>query len=193
MGPTMEPPVRGLLDPMFSVGLSFTPADSLELLTESIPPFLQTIQNRLLECISAILSRSHHAMLRQSNALSREHLSKFTPQVPELSSSQLVLLASQALARFNFKFCIVDLGLQGHDLLEFARGFVVVYLEDEDGATRKDVALCCCKLIANSFLAMSSAQFSPSRINSSSGKRHQLVKRSNLLVIGIGSHKEKGN
>lgn len=69
----------------------------------------------------------------------------------------------------------MDLGLQGHDLLEFARESVVVYLEDEDGATRKDAALCCCKLIANSFLAMSSTQFSPSRINRASGKRRRLV------------------
>ncbi|KAF3613819.1 hypothetical protein FXO38_36030, partial [Capsicum annuum] len=34
----------------------------------------------------------------------------------------------------------------GHDLLVFARESVVVYLEDEDGATRKDAALCCVKL-----------------------------------------------
>ncbi|PHT30533.1 hypothetical protein CQW23_29838, partial [Capsicum baccatum] len=59
----------------------------------------------------------------------------------------------------------------GHDLLEFARESIVVYLEDGDGATRKDVALCCCKLVANSFSAISSTQFSPSRINRSSGKR----------------------
>ncbi|PHT39496.1 hypothetical protein T459_35671 [Capsicum annuum] len=63
----------------------------------------------------------------------------------------------------------------GHDLLEFARESVVVYLEDENGATRKDVALCCCKLVANYFLAISSTQFSPSRINRASGKRRHRV------------------
>ncbi|KAL3350417.1 hypothetical protein AABB24_023072 [Solanum stoloniferum] len=178
MGPTMEPHVRGLLDPMFSAGLSVTLVDSLELLTESIPPLLPTIQNRLLECISAILSRSHHAMSRQSAALSRGHLATVTPQVPELSGSALVQLALQTLARFNFK---------GHDLLEFARESVVVYLEDEDGATRKDAALCCCKLIANSFLAMSSTQFSPSRINRASGKRRRLVEEivQKLLIAAV--------
>ncbi|KAH0733658.1 hypothetical protein KY289_004846 [Solanum tuberosum] len=178
MGPTMEPHVRGLLDPMFSAGLSVTLVDSLELLTESIPPLLPTIQNRLLDCISAILSRSHHAMSRQSAALSRGHLATVTPQVPELSGSALVQLALQTLARFNFK---------GHDLLEFARESVVVYLEDEDGATRKDAALCCCKLIANSFLAMSSTQFSPSRINRASGKRRRLVEEivQKLLIAAV--------
>ncbi|KAM3393827.1 serine/threonine-protein kinase TOR-like [Capsicum galapagoense] len=61
----------------------------------------------------------------------------------------------------------------GHDLLVFARESVVVYLEDEDGATRKDVALCCCKLVANSFSVISSTQFSLSRINCASGKRRR--------------------
>ncbi|PHT28513.1 hypothetical protein CQW23_31895 [Capsicum baccatum] len=123
----MEPHVRGLLDSMFSSGLSLTLVEALEQITESIPPLLPTIQNRLLEFISTILSRSHHSMPRQSAS--------------------------------------------GHDLPEFAREPVVVYLEDEDGATKKDVALCCCKLVANSFSVISSTQFSPSRINCACGKQ----------------------
>ncbi|KAK4378516.1 hypothetical protein RND71_000378 [Anisodus tanguticus] len=178
MGPTMEPHVRGLLDSMFSAGLSLTLVESLEQITESIQPLLPTIQDRLLECISAILSRSHHALARQSAALNRGHLATVTPQVPELSGSVLVQLALQTLARFNFK---------GHDLLEFARESVVVYLEDEDGATRKDAALCCCKLVANSFLAMSSTQFSSSRISRASGKRRRLVEEivQKLLIAAV--------
>lgn len=178
MGPTMEPHVRGLLDSMFAAGLSLTLVEALEQITESIPPLLPTIQNRLLECISLILSRSHHAMSRQSASLSRGHLATVTPHVPELSGSALVQLALRTLARFNFK---------GHDLLEFARESVVVYLEDEDGATRKDAALCCCKLVANSFLAMSSTQFSSSRINRASGKRRRLVEEivQKLLIAAV--------
>ncbi|PHT28201.1 hypothetical protein CQW23_32223 [Capsicum baccatum] len=45
---------------------------------------------------------------------------------------------------------------KGHDLLVFAKESVVVYLEDEDGATRKDDVLCYCKLVANSFSVISS-------------------------------------
>ncbi|MCD7451121.1 hypothetical protein HAX54_009733 [Datura stramonium] len=113
MGPTMEPHVRGLLDCMFSAGLSLT-------------------LDRLLECISVILSRSHHAMSRQSAALSEASCNSY-PQVPELSGSALVqLLCFANSCSFNFK---------GHSLLEFARESVVVYLEDEDGTTRKDAAL----------------------------------------------------
>ncbi|PHT56289.1 Serine/threonine-protein kinase TOR [Capsicum baccatum] len=96
--------------------------------------------DRLLKCISAILSRSHHSMPRQ--------------------------LAS------------------GHDLLVFAREFIVMYLEDEDGATRKDAALCCRKLVANSFSVISSTQFSLSRINCASGKRRRrLVEELTALEV----------
>ncbi|KAM3362075.1 serine/threonine-protein kinase TOR-like isoform X1 [Capsicum galapagoense] len=150
MGPTMEPHVRGLLDSIFSFVLSLTLVEALE--------------NRLLECISTILSRSHHSMPRQSASMSRGLITTVTPQVPELSGSVLVQLALRTLAYFNFK---------GYDLLEFARESVVVYLEDEDGATRNDTALCCCKLVANSFSAVSSTQFGPSRINRASGKRRR--------------------
>ncbi|PHT30542.1 hypothetical protein CQW23_29847 [Capsicum baccatum] len=132
----------------------------------SIPPLLPTIQNRLLEFISTILSRSHNLMPRQLASVSRGHITMVTPQVPELSGSVLVKLSLRTLSRFNFK---------GHDLLEFARESVVVYLEDEDEDTRRDVALCCCKLVANSFSAISSTQFSPSRINRASGKRRYRV------------------
>ncbi|PHT56293.1 hypothetical protein CQW23_04779 [Capsicum baccatum] len=139
MGPTMEPHVRGLLDSMFSSGLSLTLVEALEQITE----------------------RSHHSMPRQSASMSRGHITTVTPQVPELSGSALVQLALRTLARFNFK---------GHVLLVFARESVVVYLEDEDGATRKDVTLCCYKLVANSFSVISSTQFSLNRINCASAK-----------------------
>ena len=52
---------------------------------------------------------------------------------------------------------------------------MVVYLDDEDGATRKDAALCCCKLVANSFSAMVSTQGGSSRSNRPGGKRWGLV------------------
>ncbi|PHT27672.1 Serine/threonine-protein kinase TOR [Capsicum baccatum] len=103
MGPTMEPHVCGLLDFMFSSGLSLTLVEALEQITESIPPLLPSIQNRLLKCISTILSRYHHSMPRQSASVSRGHITTVTPQVPELSGSVLVQLALRTLARFNFK------------------------------------------------------------------------------------------
>ncbi|KAK2968912.1 hypothetical protein RJ640_018604 [Escallonia rubra] len=178
MGPAMEPHVCGLLDAMFSAGLSFTLGEALEQITISIPSLLPTIQDRLLECISMVLSRSHHAQARPSVATSRGNSTSSTQQVSELSGSGLVQLALQTLTRFNFK---------GHDLLEFARESVVVYLEDEDGATRKDAALCCCKLVANSFSGMMCSQFSASRSSRAGGKRRRLVEEivEKLLIAAV--------
>ncbi|WRX17937.1 hypothetical protein QQP08_010424 [Theobroma cacao] len=99
----------------------------------SIPSLLPTIQGRLLDSIS---------LARPAAALVRGTAANIPQPVSELSGSALVQLALQTLACFNFT---------GHELLEFARESVVVYLDDEDGATRKDAALCCCKLVANSF------------------------------------------
>ncbi|KAL1534483.1 non-specific serine/threonine protein kinase [Salvia divinorum] len=178
MGPSMEPHVRSLLDAMFSAGLSSTLVEALENITGSIPSLLPTLQVRLLECISGVLSRHQQVQPRPSVALSRTSSSAATLQVSEPNGSALVQLALQTLARFNFK---------GHDLLEFARESVVVYLEDEDGGTRKDAALCCCKLMANSLSGISAAQFSSSRTSRASGKRRRLVEEivEKLLIAAV--------
>ncbi|WMV45740.1 hypothetical protein MTR67_039125 [Solanum verrucosum] len=104
MGPTMEPHVCGLLDPMSFTGFSVTLVDSLELLSESIPPLLPTIHNRLLEMYLSNPFKIPYPMSRKSAAFSRGHLATITPQVPKLSGSTLVQLTLQTLARFNFKF-----------------------------------------------------------------------------------------
>ncbi|EYU37539.1 hypothetical protein ABFS82_02G047600 [Erythranthe guttata] len=178
MGPSMEPHVRSLLDAMFSVGLSSTLVEALENITASIPSLLPTIQVRLLECISGVLSRHNQVQSRPTTGLARTSSIGATLQVPELSASALVQLALQTLARFNFK---------GHDLLEFARESVVLYLEDEDGGTRKDAALCCCKLMANSLSGISPAQFSSSRTSRAGGKRRRLVEEivEKLLIAAV--------
>lgn len=75
----------------------------------SIPSLLPTIQERLLESISAVLSRSHHAQARPSVPVNRGNLTSATQQVPELSGSALVQLALQTLAQFNFKVFLLEL------------------------------------------------------------------------------------
>ncbi|KAK9097076.1 hypothetical protein Sjap_022573 [Stephania japonica] len=179
MGPAMEPHVRSLLDAMFSSGLSSTLVEALEQISISIPSMLPTIQDRLLECISLALSKAHYAQSRQGAAAARGNMITTTQQVPELSNSALVQLSLQTLARFNFK---------GHELLEFARDSVVVYLEDEDGSTRRDAALCCCRLVSNSFSGISCAQFGSSRSNRTGGKRRCLVEEivGKLLIAAVG-------
>ncbi|GAV78802.1 PI3_PI4_kinase domain-containing protein/FAT domain-containing protein/FATC domain-containing protein/Rapamycin_bind domain-containing protein/DUF3385 domain-containing protein/HEAT_2 domain-containing protein [Cephalotus follicularis] len=178
MGPDMEPYVRSLLDVMFLAGLSPTLVEALEQITVSIPSLLPTIQDRLLDCISLVLSKSHYTQARPSAALVRGNMTNTPQQVSELGGLVSVQLALQTLARFNLK---------GHELLEFAKESVVVYLDDEDGATRKDAALCCCKLVANSFSGIASNQFGSSRSNRAGGKRQcrveELVEK--LLIAAV--------
>ncbi|KAL3621059.1 hypothetical protein CASFOL_035971 [Castilleja foliolosa] len=178
MGPSMEPHVRSLLDAMFSAGLSHTLVEALENITVSIPSLLPTIQKSLLDCISGVLSRKQQFQSRPANAITRTSSSAATMQVSELSRSALVQLALQTLARFNFK---------GHDLLEFAKESVVLYLEDDDGGTRIDAASCCCKLMTSSLSGVSSAQFSSSRTSRAGGKRRRLVEEilEKLLIAAV--------
>ncbi|CAI9104219.1 OLC1v1002849C2 [Oldenlandia corymbosa var. corymbosa] len=177
MGPKMEPHVRSLLDAMFSAGLSPTLVEALDQISISIPSLLPTIQDRLLECISVVLTRSHSNQSRPVVAVTRGNVANAIQPVSELSGSAFVQLALQTLAKFNFK---------GHDLLEFARESVVVYLEDDDGGTRKDAALCCCKLVSNSFTG-TPMQFSSSRTSRAGGKRRRFVEEivERLLIAAV--------
>ncbi|CAL9151414.1 unnamed protein product [Musa hybrid cultivar] len=166
MGPAMEPHVRGLLDSMFSAGLSTSLVVALEQITVSIPSLLPTIQELLLDCISVALSKTSYASAKPGVAGIRTNTINNTQQLSDASGS-VVQLALRTLARFNFK---------GHELLEFARESVIVYLEDDDGNTRKDAAICCCRLVANSLSAKSAAHFSSSRFSRIGGaKRRRLV------------------
>ncbi|KAJ8485116.1 hypothetical protein OPV22_017601 [Ensete ventricosum] len=166
MGPAMEPHVRGLLDSMFSTGLSTNLVVALEQITVSIPSLLPTIQELLLDCISVALSKTSYASAKPGVAGIRTNTINSTQQLSDVSGS-VVQLALRTLAHFDFK---------GHELLEFARESVIVYLEDEDGNTRKDAAICCCRLVANSLSAKSSAHFSSSRFSRIGGaKRRRLV------------------
>ncbi|KAG9440008.1 hypothetical protein H6P81_020173 [Aristolochia fimbriata] len=177
MGPAMEPHVRGLLDAMFSAGLSPTLVEALEQITVSIPSLLPTIQERLLDCISLALSKSLYPQPRVGAAVARAHIVINPQQISDITGPPLAQLALRTLARFNFK---------GHELLEFARESVVLYLEDEDGATRRDAALCCCKLVANSFSGCTT--FGSSRSGRPGwGKRRRLIEEivEKLLIAAV--------
>ncbi|XP_020699146.1 serine/threonine-protein kinase TOR isoform X1 [Dendrobium catenatum] len=179
MGPAMEPHIRGLLDSMFSSGLSPTLIDALEQISLSLPSLLPTIQERLLDCISMALSKRPYPQSKPGVIASRANTANNLQQFSDISGSILVQLALRTLAHFNFK---------GHELLEFARNSVIVYLEDEDGNTRRDAAICCCRLVANSFSFSSSSQFSSSRSTRIGGtKRRRLVEEimEKLLVAAV--------
>ncbi|KAK1259623.1 Serine/threonine-protein kinase TOR [Acorus gramineus] len=179
IGPAMEPYVRGLLDSMFLAGLSPTLVEALEQISLSIPTFLPTIQERLLDCISAALSKTNYAQVKLGAAGVRSNTTNTPQQISDISGAALVQLALRTLARFNFK---------GHELLEFARETVVIYLEDEDSTTRRDAALCCCRLIANSLSGTVNAHYSSSRSNrTGGGRRRRLIEEivEKLLIAAV--------
>lgn len=72
----------------------------------SIPSLLPTIQDRLLDSISLVLSKSHYSQARPAAPLVRGNMVNIPQQVSDLNGSALVQLALQTLARFNFKVCI---------------------------------------------------------------------------------------
>ncbi|KAL5705931.1 non-specific serine/threonine protein kinase [Ranunculus cassubicifolius] len=180
MGLIMEPHIRGLLDSMFAAGLSPTLVETLEQVTTSLPSLLPTIQDRLLDSISLVLAKSPFPHSRSGLSVGRVNSISNPQQVSELSGSVLVQVALQTLSCFNFK-------VAGHELLEFASESVVVYLEDEDGATRRDAALCCCRLVANSFSEIVSTQFGSARANRTGGKRRRFVEEivGKLLIAAV--------
>ncbi|KAJ0100941.1 hypothetical protein Patl1_05014 [Pistacia atlantica] len=71
--------------------------------------------------------------------------------------------------------------------MNFSSFSVVVYLDDEDKVTRKDAALSCCKLVANSFSGVSCTQFGSSRSNRTGGKRRRLIEElvEKLLIAAV--------
>ncbi|KAH9295237.1 hypothetical protein KI387_038825, partial [Taxus chinensis] len=167
MGPAMETHVRSLLDAMFSSGLSPTLVEALDQIASSLPSLLPTIQERLLDCISIVLSKTLYRTVRTGGAVVHGNTVLSSQQILDVSGPALVQLALRTLATFNFK---------GHELLEFARDAVVLYLEDEDGATRRDAAICCSKLVENSvFSGSMSAQYSASRAGHPGGGRRCIL------------------
>lgn len=64
---------------------------------------LPSIQDRLLDCISMVLSKTHYSQGRSVVGAGRGNLTNIPQQASELSGSALVQLALQTLARFNFK------------------------------------------------------------------------------------------
>ncbi|CAM0955895.1 unnamed protein product [Alopecurus aequalis] len=178
MGLAMERHIRGgLLDAMFSAGLSDKLVEALESISTSIPSLLPTIQERLLDCISQALPKSSTRPGATVNRATTR--SSSLQQFVDSSGPVLVQLALRTLANFNFK---------GHELLELARESVILYLEDEDSSTRKAAAICCCRLVAHSLSASSTSQFSSNRSNRMGGaKRRRLVEEivEKLLIAAV--------
>ncbi|KAH7427560.1 hypothetical protein KP509_10G049200 [Ceratopteris richardii] len=184
MGPAMEKHVRGLLDAMFVCGLTPTLVKALESIVSRLPSLLSTVQERLLDSISFVLAKSsYHSAKAISAAPARSPPVPSSPQPSDLTNSELVQLALRTLTTFNLK---------GHELLEFTRAAVVLYLEDEDPITRKEAGICCCRLMEHSLYTFGSSNSKaiPGRAALARGgswKRRNLIEEilEKLLVAAV--------
>ncbi|KAG6841465.1 hypothetical protein C0991_010890 [Blastosporella zonata] len=142
VGPNLTKLLHDQLDLMLACGLSESLRQALAAIARHIPPLLKTIQDRLLDLLSNILSDKPYKPLG-APSLGR-------PEMPvmnrELNSTQvsavekspeLLTLALQTLGSFDFT---------GHVLNEFVRANALPYLEDDHPEIRRSAALTCCRL-----------------------------------------------
>lgn len=79
---------------------------TIYLLNSSIPTLLPTIQERLLDSISMVLSKSPFPQTKPGAAAVRSTVVTAPQQLACMSGAALVQLSLRTLARFNFK--VVD-------------------------------------------------------------------------------------
>ncbi|KAL1921057.1 uncharacterized protein VTP21DRAFT_11692 [Calcarisporiella thermophila] len=140
VGPALTKFMHEILDLIFACGLNEPLSIALVDLAREIPPLLPTIQDRLLEMLSMVLSG-------QPYRSSTIPMTPVTPSVPtqlremqalEQKDLDTINQALYILATFDFR----DRGLE-----EFVRDCVVPYLEDDSIDIRKSAALACCHLL----------------------------------------------
>ncbi|KAI8813143.1 armadillo-type protein [Cladochytrium replicatum] len=142
VGPALTKYMHELLDQIMSTGLTEPLYKALTDLAKNIPPLLPTIQDRLLNMLSMILSghsyrhpgSPHRSMTTHSFSSQSGNI---TP-MPEIRDTETIVLALKCLGGFNF---------QGHMLHELVRECAIGYLEDDNVEVRKAAALTCCQLL----------------------------------------------
>ncbi|KAG6827657.1 hypothetical protein H0H92_010880 [Tricholoma furcatifolium] len=142
VGPNLTKLLHDQLDLMLACGLSESLRQALAAIAKYMPPLLKTIQDRLLDLLSTILSDKPYKPLG-APSLGRPEI---TPMNRELNATQvsavekspeLLTLALQTLGSFDFS---------GHVLNEFVRANALPYLEDDHPEIRRSAALTCCRL-----------------------------------------------
>ncbi|KAF9454266.1 phosphatidylinositol 3-kinase [Macrolepiota fuliginosa MF-IS2] len=142
VGPNLTKLLHDQLDLMMSCGLSEPLKNALVVIAKHIPPLLKTIQDRLLDLLSHVLSGQPYKPLGAPPPVGRPEVANITTnvtasQVSHDKSPELLALALTTLGSFDFS---------GHVLNEFVRNCAVPYLEDDHAEVRRAAALTCCRL-----------------------------------------------
>ncbi|KAK7686283.1 hypothetical protein QCA50_010507 [Cerrena zonata] len=142
VGPNLTKLLHDQLDLMFNCGLSEPLHQALVAISRHIPPLLKTIQDRLLDMLSLILSGQNYKPLgapplvrSEPPPVTREFSNAdgaSTTKTPEQLTLALTILGS-----FDFS---------GHILNEFVRNCALPYLEEDNAEVRRAAALTCCRL-----------------------------------------------
>ncbi|KAH9990569.1 FAT-domain-containing protein [Russula vinacea] len=143
VGPNLTKLLHDQLDLMFACGLSEPLHHALIEIAKNIPPLLKTIQDRLLDMLSMILSDSPYKPLGAPPVLMRGNVSTISRDLNAsqnagtTKSPELITLALTILGEFDFT---------GHVLNEFVRNCALPYLEEDHLEVRKAAALTCCSV-----------------------------------------------
>ncbi|KAI8819891.1 armadillo-type protein [Fimicolochytrium jonesii] len=141
VGPALTKYMHELLEQMFAGGLSEPLRQALVDLSIYIPPLLSTIQEKLLNLLSMILSGQPY---RHPGAPSRTAQAALTQSMRDFQINseprdvETTILALTTLGGFDFA---------GYMLHELIRECAVSYLEDDNPEVRKAAALTCCQLL----------------------------------------------
>lgn len=139
VGQTLTKYMDALLDPIFACGLSEALTQAMVDMAHYIPPARPTIQEKLLDLLSKVLSGRPFSPLGSPNnnaILSNLHRDAKDPAVNEQKEANIAH-ALQTLGSFDFS---------GFILNEFVRDVAIRYVEDDNPTIRKAAALTCCQL-----------------------------------------------
>ncbi len=146
VGQTLTKYMEALLDPIFACDMTPKLTQALVDIAFYVPAVRLTIQERLLNMISIVLSGEP---FRQLGA--PPNLGTSTLAIPAITSTKEAakdpLVIEQHKA--EVKLALKTLGcfdFSGHVLNEFVRDIAMRYVEDDDPETREAAALTCCQL-----------------------------------------------
>ncbi|KAI0032654.1 atypical/PIKK/FRAP protein kinase [Vararia minispora EC-137] len=182
VGPNLTKLLHDQLDLMFACGLSDPLRQALVAIASHIPPLLKTIQDRLLDMLSLILSGHGYRPLGAPPPLARDggvvgsRDAVASAAVAAAAGAQngvrdktpeLITLALDTLGSFDFS---------GHVLSEFVRDCALQYLDEDHADIRRAAALTCCRVFARDSICYQASNHSIEVISDVLDK---------LLTVGI--------
>ncbi|KAF0036725.1 hypothetical protein F2P81_012037 [Scophthalmus maximus] len=170
MGPSIQPDIKELLEPMLAVGLSPALTAVLYDLSRQIPQLKKDIQDGLLKMLSLVLMHKPLRHPGMPKGLAHQLSSPSLTNIPEASDVGSITLALRTLGSFEF---------EGHSLTQFVRHCADHFLNSEHKEIRMEAARTCSRLLTPSIHMISGHVVSQTAV--------QVVADvlSKLLVVGI--------